>query len=453
MPTKILISFLGPTPYQTTAYYWLPDRSDLGTPVPYVQEAIIRKCLPDWSVGDKVYVFTTAAAQRNNFEHRVKGFDRETGQAQLEEGSGLLAVLEGLQSEGCIHHFEAVVIPEGHTEQEIFQVFQKIFDKLETDAEVYFDITFSFRSLPMLGIVLLNYAKKVMDAKVKAIYYGNYEAGRAEQQLHLQNARHKQLDEATIQRLKDNPVQAPILNLLSLSILQDWTSAASEFIKLGKTDSLAALVAETQPDLARQLTNLEQSISTCRGQLLTQELDISALKDKLLLIKNEPIQEQLRPLIHKIEQKISLFENRQLLQNGFAAVTWCIQHGMIQQGITFLLETLVSHIIEKMVGDQHLTNLRFRQMAGGALNGIPGNSFRFMGSQPPLSSNEKDIYWTMEEEVANAGDLQKYYWELTGKEGFRNDINHCGFKTDYLTPTELTHKLKTLFQNIQNLNL
>ena len=209
----------------------------------------------------------------------------------------------------------------------------------------------------MLGILLLNYAKNVVDADVKAIYYGNYEAGRAEQEEYLELARHKQLPGDELDRIKKSIIKAPILNLISLSNLQDWTSAAREFIKLGKAEGLADLVKETQPDLAEQLSQFEQSIATCRGKLLTQDLNINALKNILEVSKNEPIKEQLKPLLAKIEAKISHFETGETLQNGLAAVDWCIQHNMIQQGITFLQETLISHIVEKITGKEVLNEL------------------------------------------------------------------------------------------------
>jgi CRISPR-associated DxTHG motif protein len=446
MPKKFFLSFLGPTPYQNTDYYWLPDRSDTGTPIPYVQEAIIRKCLPDWSAEDKIYLFTTNDAKENNYDNR----NRREG---VEKGKGLKNTLSSLQAEGRIHHFESIIIPEGHNEEELFRIFQIIFDTLEPEAEIYLDITFSFRSLPMLGIVLLNYAKNVIEAKVKAIYYGNYEAGRAEQQLQIKNAQHKQLDQSAIEQLKQRPVRAPILNLLSLSILQDWTVAANEFIKLGKATSLANLVQETQPDLAKQLVDLEQSIATCRGQLLTQELDVTKLKKRLLDSQNESIQEQLKPLLNKIEQKIKLFEDKKILGNGFAAVEWCIQHGMVQQGITFLLETLVSFLIEKTVGPEKIKELRWRDFAGGALKGFQLDKFKPQYGSRQMLPAEQDIYWLMTDEVNQVEGLVDLTWELVGKEGIRNDINHGGFTPTYLTPEALTEKLRGMFTTAKSFNL
>jgi CRISPR-associated DxTHG motif protein len=458
MPTKIFISFLGARPYHDTQYFWQPNRADLSAPIPYVQEAIIRNCLPAWSEGDKIFIFTTEEAKRNNYDSQITSFDSLTNTPRLQENKGLNSVLEKLKVEGIINYFEPVIIPNGYTEQEIFQVFQQVFERIETNSEVYLDITVGFRSLPMLGIVLLNYAKNVIDAEVKAIYYGNYEAGIAEKEEQVNNAKYKRLSENDIEKVKRATVQTPILNLISLSILQDWTSAAREFIKLGKAESLAGLVEESQPKLAQQLLQLEESIATCRGKLLTQDLDLNGLKNTLLLSKNEPIKEQLKPLISKIENKINAFENGNTLKNGFAAVEWCIQHNMIQQGITFLQETLISHMVEKHVGNEKINELFYREIAATSLMlfSKKGNRHFAGGFMKRAEQEQKDIliiYDNMREYVKNNAPLKLHFSELTGNEGFRNDINHCGFRKNYQTPNELKTSLFDLFQNIKSLNL
>ena len=61
-------------------------------------------------------------------------------------------------------------------------------------------ITHAFRYLPMLVLVLANYAKFLKNVTVKSLTYGNYEAREG--------------------------TNAPIVNLLPIAALQDWTTAA-----------------------------------------------------------------------------------------------------------------------------------------------------------------------------------------------------------------------------------
>lgn len=450
---KTFISFLGAISYKDTRYYHMPDKSDLGIKTAYVQEAIIRLGLADFKEDDRIYIFTTEDAFKNNYENRILNFDKEKNEPKIEKGKGLQSRLELLKESGKIMHFDKAIIPNGHTESEMLQVFQEVIQRIREGDDIYFDITYGFRSLPMLGIVLMNYAKTVLQANVKAIYYGNYEAGRAEHEKNLQIAKNRRISEAELTKIKEKIIEAPILNLLSLSELQEWTIAANNFLQLGKMEDLAKLVQEDNPELGEKLLEFEQSITTCRGKRITQENDILDIKKELQEAVNDSIKEQLAPLISKIKAKIAPFEDKNTLINGFAAVEWCIQHGMIQQGITFLQETIVSHIIE-ISGYQQINTYLYRFIAGGALNGYrkPPNNFDYKNYK--ITKEEVcSIYDEMNKNVRKYQGLIALFKELTGEDGFRNDINHCGFRETASSPEALKESLENLFTNIKALNL
>ena len=453
---KCFLSFLGAIPYSQTQYYWNPDRSDLGKPMDYVQEAIIRKCLVSWKPNDRVYIFTTPEAYEFNYLHKIQRFDKVTKLPVVQKDKGLYHVLKGLMREGIIGHFEPITIPNGYTEQEILEVFQIVFEKLEPKAEVYFDITFGFRSLPMLGIVLLNYARNVINTKVKAIYYGNYEAGRAAKQVQIKAARNRFLPEKVVQQLEKSPIQTPILNLLSLSILQEWTAAAQSFIDQGKAAQLSGLVRESHPNLAKQLLQFEEAITSCRGLLLAKQLDVNDLKSVVADSKNGMIKEQLKPLISRIEEKITPFETKNTLNNGYAAVEWCIQHNMIQQGITFLQETIVSFFVEQFFGVEYLTDHFFRELTSSAIKQFTvSKNHNFNRKRFTLSENaEKE--W-IKSTYLSICDFAKAYSPLTALftelSNLRNDINHCGFDTSYRSPESIQEALKDAFTRIKAINL
>jgi len=63
-------------------------------------------------------------------------------------------------------------IPDGKDTDEIWEIFDIIYNALEEDDNIYIDITHSFRYLPMLLLVLLNYAKYLKNIKIKQITYG-----------------------------------------------------------------------------------------------------------------------------------------------------------------------------------------------------------------------------------------------------------------------------------------
>jgi len=438
MPRKIFLSFLGASPYYLTKYYCKTDRSDLSDEIYFVQEHLIRQ-----HPGiDKAFIFTTVEAFRNNYVRRI---ERPRDQpAIFHDGQGLEHQLGQLQNEQLISEYCSVNIPNGYSETEIWQVFQTVFEQLEEEDEVIFDVTLGFRSLPMLVIVLLNYARTLKNIQVKAIYYGNYEAGKEEKDT-----------------TKTLHVEAPVLRLDTFVQLQDWTLAAQSFT-VGNVAPLSEITHAKYSEFSEEINAFAKAILTCRGLELIQDIKIDNLKAYIRQMSEQSdIDAVLQPLLDKVSVKISPFESGQL-SNGFAAVDWCIQHNMTQQGITFLQETLISYMVERFWGRDALIDVYLRDLAGSAFQLLPSEINNHLNSQKskPFSqklsveqTNIRDIYHKMCEFVKNKTPLSELYKELVGKDGFRNDINHCGYKSSYLSPDELNESLRTLFSNIKLLNL
>ncbi|MBK6949005.1 MAG: hypothetical protein IPH16_13975 [Haliscomenobacter sp.] len=168
------------------------------------------------------------------------------------------------------------------------------------------------------------------------------------------------------------------------------------------------------------------------------------------------LQAQLKPLLSQVEQKIAPFHSRSL-QNGFAAVQWCIDQGLIQQGITFLQETLISLIVEKIIGLSEINNYVWRIAAKGALNGSdnPNKTIQEKKRYQPDVPDEtvKEKYEKMHQWVKSYPGLSDEYKKLTGPDGFRNDINHCGFRENPLKAEDLKRELRDLFESIKSLKL
>ena len=54
-----------------------------------------------------------------------------------------------------------VNIPDGLKQNEIWEIFDKIVENIDAGDEIYFDMTHSFRFLPMLAITVLNYSRVI----------------------------------------------------------------------------------------------------------------------------------------------------------------------------------------------------------------------------------------------------------------------------------------------------
>lgn len=437
---RTYLSFLGAGPYQPTTYFF-PDSIGQAVTTPFVQEAVLKEKLIPMEPEDRIFIFTTDDAYRNNYLNRF-----EKPNSPLLPDQGLQHVLQQLRTDSQILHFEAKSIPNGYSEKEVWEIFQIVFDCLREGDEVYFDITTGFRSLPMLGMVLLNYAKALRKVDVKAIYYGNFEAGRAQRDIDIKEAERAGASPGELSAMKASPTQTQILDLKAFSHLQDWTFASQSFLQAGNATLLSQLIQDSQPEIGSKLLAFTDMIQTNRGHELTSTFDIGELRQDIILSRFKDMAAQFRPLLDLIEEKIRPFQESNL-SNGFAAVQWCLDHNLIPQGYTFLQETIVSLVIEQVHGHQRILNTTYRQWTGGLLSGIASSEIK-----PHPHHRQQDVqaiadYLALYPKVIDA------YRPLVGKDGLRNDISHAGFKTHAATAGELRDGLKLLYEHFRSVML
>ncbi len=307
-----------------------------------------------------------------------------------------------------------VQIKNGDNETEIWENFRTIFNCLQQDDNVYFDITHGFRSLPMFVLILNNYSKFLKGISVKSITYGNYEA---------RNAKN----------------EAPIIDLTPLSSLQNWTAAASMFIATGQTKEITSLL---QNQGVNSLDEFVQEINECRGLSIFSGSTAANVKAEL---ENVHIEEHtFRELLLKVEQKVSGFGKDDLL-NGFRAVEFCIQHNLIQQGITLLQEFLVSYVL-KDAGYLDWNDDFDRKTVSGCLS--LNHLHRFETPESNDDAKKKSAY-----ELAQKIFALPYKKELTDKVfkglslGARNDLNHAGKRIAPKPTGYFENKLNEYYKN------
>ncbi len=406
MPRKVFISFLGSTNYKECKY---SKGNYVSNTVRYVQEATLGYIKANlWTENDKGYILVTGGRQGSESKNW-----QDNGQIDYESKNtinqtGLKTELEKLNLPFAV---EDIPISDGNTESEIWGIFDTVYNLLHENDELYIDITHGFRYLPMLSIVLANYGKLLKNITVKSISYGNYES------------RDKKSNEA------------PIIDLTAFSQLQDWTNAANIFINHGNLDSLALLTKqEITPLLAktkgknktastlRNLANKFEEFSTFIKVNNVPAINTGIIFDKIskiiLSLKNDLIT-PLNPIIEKIQEKISIFSTSNDTLNGFRAVDFCIENGLIQQAYTMLQENIVTIILEKEKKD--VKNKTYRLVVTGA--------FRILAEKLKedewKNENRKNIELTNKIIRNNILiSLEKPFTKLTEK---RNTINHAGF--------------------------
>nr|HMP32414.1 TIGR02221 family CRISPR-associated protein [Saprospiraceae bacterium] len=203
MSRKVFISFLGTGNY-TVVDYQMNDLPPFRTK--YIQIASFNYLCSDFNENDKILIFTTPTAKRTNWDDNGHT-DRET--KEVKPNKGLCTCFRELGV-----NIDSIEIKEGKQEDEIWDIFQTVFAQLNENDEIIFDITHSFRTIPMLTMVLINYAKFLLNVKIKGIFYGAYDvAGDIK----------------------------PIWAITAFSELQDWTIAAANYIQFGHAKSLKEL--------------------------------------------------------------------------------------------------------------------------------------------------------------------------------------------------------------------
>src|SRR5574344_1597860 len=197
MARKVFISVLG-TGFYDTCKYVNPTDKFISSETHFVQHATLEYIKAnEWTADDVILILRTKKAREDNWDKTIT--NRFDVKAQSEKPYIRLESIIDRMNLRC--KTSTLSIPDGINETEMWIIFTILFDALKDEDELYFDLTHSFRYLPMLLLVLGNYAKFLKEITVKHISYGNYEA-----------------------RNKENN-EAPIVDLLSLSQLQDWTFA------------------------------------------------------------------------------------------------------------------------------------------------------------------------------------------------------------------------------------
>jgi CRISPR-associated Csx2 family protein len=424
---RTFLTTLGINPYLDCRYRL---RDTLSAITPFVQEALASTLCSDWSAEDRILVFCTEEATSKNW------LDQSEANPHGNFDVGLQTRLHQAPTSAAIAR---VPIPGGSTEAEIMEIFQTVADVLEKEDEVILDITHSFRSLPLLHGVILNYAKVLKGIRVSGIYYGAFETlGR------LDDVRKVPVEERI----------APVFDLTPYDALLDWARAVDGFVSYGSTKSIQELVTKKiapiltetqgQEGTARGLRDLLNRLHPMAMRILTARLpdieNFTSLEEQVSALKGQTLLPPLSPLLDLIVEKTQPFAAPSPEEKGFAAVEWCIAHNLIPQGYTLLQEAIVSGSCRLFGYDSTVSEKR--DFITALLN-VEGKKAHRSEWREPLESRRKDA----EAILACCGPafqaLASSFSRLTG---LRNDINHAGARRGHKSHEALVQQLKEQYQ-------
>jgi CRISPR-associated Csx2 family protein len=348
MSNKVL-SFLGTGNYTPICHSFNDKSTD--TPHKFIQEAILELFCGDWNENDSIIIFLTEKARSQNWNDRK---DEKTNEII----AGLKNELDKLKEDKkCNISIKDIDIKDGKDDDELWEIFNIIINNIDESDNIIFDITHAFRSIPMLSLIILNYAKFIKKIKIDKIVYAAFEA---------------KIDDKT----------APIFDLTPFVRLFDWTVAIDRFLDTGDakrinelgTSELIPKIAETKGkegiDISKFIKKLDEftkAISTCRGP------EIKGLIDNIKKLTPDAKKESgellpLQPLFEKIEQKFDKMSSDDHIQSGLSAVEWCHDNGLIQQGFTILRENFVNYVMMKILIKGDLRKKEDREEAEYLLN-------------------------------------------------------------------------------------
>ncbi|MCF2138515.1 MAG: TIGR02221 family CRISPR-associated protein [Candidatus Lokiarchaeota archaeon] len=371
---KVFLTFLGTNNY-------LPANYSIGTVtannIRYVQIATIKYLCSEksFSSKDRLVFFLTEEAKKKNWEDN--GHRDKNGHAIISKG--LKSCLQEAELPISVKNIKTVRIPIGKSEDELYDIFNKILDEIHTNDEIFFDITHAFRSLPLITIIFLVYAYNVKSISLGGLYYGAFDTLGP-------------ISEVKKKDVKDRNV--PIFDMTPFYDLLDWSIAINNFSRFGRAEKLEVL---NRREIARRIIKadkLEKSnlgninsliariksfllnIRTCRGLSICgfnpngilEELNnfqtflIEPMKPLMKLFQenfspflwatyfpsikkanNDGIQSNIKP-----DLKISTISNKQLLLNQLGVLQWCVEHDLIQQAVTFMREFVLNYLLKSL---------------------------------------------------------------------------------------------------------
>jgi CRISPR-associated protein, TM1812 family len=369
------ISFLGPTDYKTVTYTY----RDQEFTTRLFPEALFH-FFPDLQ---QLYVFATPTVQSH------------PNLAQLRERVPP-------------DRLTVVPIPEGHTEEELWDIFSALTEVVAEREEVVFDITHSFRSIPFLTFLAAAYLRAARRARIRAVVYGAYDA-----------------------RPKDDPGPRPVFDLTPFVSLLDWLAATNQFIHTGDAQYLARLLR--QEGAARRSGALKHAGETLEpfslAVMLCRPLEVmrdAGRMENMLKRAAGVMAQWARPFTVMADRIQAEYGKYNLpdpigdvaasLRHQLSIIRWYAEHGQIIQAVTLAREWVVTAVGMQLQGSFILATDEREKIERG-LSGLcrvaQGRSF-------PYELNEVGRALQSWPEAQAIRDL----WNQLST--VRNDLDHAG---------------------------
>lgn len=442
-PRKVFISFLGTNNYVQCHYVidGLPSQ-----PVRFVQEALVEYLCKDWTEEDRIFIFYTSKEKTGeNGSKEINWFDNGHPKTYEEiEKIGLKHRLDDLTSSMSLKAtIESFDIEAGFSEEEIWNIFDTVYSKLEPHDEIYFDVTHAFRSIPLFSIVLFNYSKFMKETSLKSIMYGAFE----------------KLGPAF--KVREMPLEkrlAPVIDLTNIARLQEYNQIASSLKDFGRVKMLKEVITETQETasndafiaLGNSISELDQYIETIDLNAIKSGSFIKRFRDNYKRVRRNVglLAKPIKNILDELNQETSDFVDISDFRNIEAAINWTIKHGMLMQAYALAEEYIILRAFDKFkkLQPEKLNNKQFRMFLSDIL-GAPEEDFSIKKWKGRVAD-----YPAIADEIADETFIKRlrpYYEPIRSS---RNSLAHGNGVIKYQRLVDDIPKIKTCIDYINTNN-
>ena len=284
---------------------------------------------------DKIVFLLTEKARENKWE-KVKYTERKKADDGSEikiphEEEGLRSFTEKLFPGKAVDKN----IADGVNDNDFLSIFQQIYESMDENDEITFDVTNGFRSIPFLFYPVISYAKELKNITIDNIYYGPYVRG-------------------------INPTV--ILDLQKYGEILDWANAAHIFRISGNAKEILQLSQKRYNGLeekdsfgesqqaSKWLSSLTEALLTCRGDDSKESISKSARKLFQSRSKMESSSRNKEYMLfdellkHALDSVSEFNKDMNHYELGMHTAEWCIERGLVQQAYTALREAHISYL-------------------------------------------------------------------------------------------------------------
>ncbi len=180
-------------------------------------------------------------------------------------------------------------------------------------------------------------------------------------------------------------------------------------------------------------------ITLLRGKEIYTGTEFALMKKHIETLQKEKGLEPLSPLFSTNQKKIEPFAENDF-NNCLHAISWCIDHSLMQQAITLMDEAVVTFICLQFKDKHNLSydNLKSRKSVALAFEIL---------AQPNKKKLQDD---PIAVELSQEPLLKRFRETRRGLHELRNSINHAGF-TDNKNADQFSDALKNIFEKLKTI--